>query len=153
VGDHVLVDWRGSEYPAVIVGVEGPAKLRVHFDGYSDDWDETITSARVKARLSATAGALPARGVPVKTVAVTPQEPVVGASGTASTSARAPSSLNSLAPMYHVGDRVRVEWHGSIYPATILDTAGDDRYRIHYEGYGNEWDETIGPQRIQRKNN
>ena len=28
VGDHVLVDWRGGEYPAVIVGVEGVSRFR-----------------------------------------------------------------------------------------------------------------------------
>ena len=48
---------------------------------------------------------------------------------------------------------MRVEWHGSTYPATILNTLGDDRYRIHYEGYGPEWDEDIAMGRIQRKSN
>ena len=65
-----------------------------------------------------------------------------GASGSA---APAPPSV------YRVGERVRVEWHGSIYPATIVNVLGDDRYRVHYEGYGNEWDEDIALSRIQRK--
>ena len=39
VGDHVLVAWRGGDFPAVIVGVEGPSKFHVHYDGFSEDWD------------------------------------------------------------------------------------------------------------------
>ena len=50
MGDHVLVDWRGAEYPAVIVGVEGPAKFHVHYDGYSEDWDETVAMTRIRGR-------------------------------------------------------------------------------------------------------
>ena len=37
------------------------------------------------------------------------------------------------------------------YPATIITVLGDDRYRVHYEGYGNEWDEDIALNRILRK--
>src|SRR6266550_192841 len=111
VGDHVLVDWRGGDYPAVTVAVEGPSKFHVHYDGFSEDWDEVIPATRIRSRLS--------------------------------TSPTPPS-------VYRVGDRVRVEWHGSIYPATILTILGDDRYRVHYEGFGNEWDEDIALSRIQR---
>jgi len=145
VGDHVLVEWRGGDYPAVIVGVEGSARLRVHFDGYSDDWDETLPATRVKARLSAQPNAIAARGQPMRAAHPSPS---------ASTSARpATSTAPTSTALYHVGDRIRVEWHGSIYPASITELVGEDRYRIHYEGFGNEWDETIGAQRIQRKNN
>jgi len=138
IGDHILVDWRGAEYPAVIVGIEGPAKFHVHYDGYSEDWDETIPATRIRGRLSAS---------PVPTPAGPPPNKVRSkAVGSASASA---SPLP--ASVYRVGDRVRVEWHGSIYPATIITALGDDRYRVHYEGYGNEWDEDINMNRIQRK--
>jgi hypothetical protein len=53
--------------------------------------------------------------------------------------------------VYKAGDRVRVEWHGSIYPATITVVLGGDRYRVHYDGYGDEWDENIGLNRLQRR--
>jgi hypothetical protein len=94
---------------------------------------------RIKARLSATMtpGSLPA-AAPVR---VRP-----GPSGSASS--QPPPEPPGV---YRVGDRVRVEWHGSIYPAAITSVLDSDRYRVHYEGYGDEWDETIGLNRIQRK--
>ena len=58
VGDHVLVEWRGGEYPGVIVAVEGVSRFRVHYDGYSEDWDETIPATRIRGRLSTTPGAV-----------------------------------------------------------------------------------------------
>ncbi len=136
VGDHVLVEWRGSDYPAVVVGVEGPAKFHVHYDGFSDDWDEVIAATRIRARLSTAPSPLGASPEPIKKISP-------GASS---------SAAPRLPSVYHVGDRVRVEWHGSIYTATVVTVLGDDRYRVHYEGYGNEWDEDIALSRIHRKN-
>jgi hypothetical protein len=57
----------------------------------------------------------------------------------------------SQTSVYKIGDRVRVEWHGQMYPAVVTAIVGQDRYRIHYEGYGPEWDETVGLNRIQPK--
>jgi hypothetical protein len=136
VGDHILVDWRGGDYPAVIVAVEGPSKFHVHYDGFSEDWDEVIPATRIHGRLST------APSPPLPGSAVSRARARASASGSA---APAPPSV------YRVGERVRVEWHGSIYPATIVNVLGDDRYRVHYEGYGNEWDEDIALSRIQRK--
>jgi hypothetical protein len=135
VGDHVLVEWRGAEYSAVIVAVEGPSRFVVHYDGYSDDWDEEIPATRIRGRLSMT----PVSGPPAKPA------PVRARAGASALSDAGPRSV------YREGERVRVEWHGSIYPATITGVLGDDRYRVHYEGYGNEWDEDVGLNRIQRK--
>jgi hypothetical protein len=132
-GDHVLVDWRGGEYPAVIVGVEGASRFRVHYDGFSEDWDETVPATRIRGRLSTSPGGV---------------APAAKARVHASASASAAPSPPSV---YRLGDRVRVEWHGSMYPATIIAVLGDDRYRVHYEGYGEEWDEDILMSRIQRK--
>jgi hypothetical protein len=136
VGDHVLVEWRGAEYPAVIVGIEGPARFHVHYDGFSEDWDETIPATRIRGRLS-TAPGVAAPGMP--------SSKYRSRAATSASAAPLPPSV------YRLGDRVRVEWHGSIYPATIIAVLGDDRYRVHYESYGDEWDEDIPMSRIQRK--
>jgi len=135
VGDHVLVEWRGAEYPAVIVAVQGPSRFLVHYDGYSNDWDEEVPIVRIHGRLSMTPVAGPAaKAAPLRSRADAGAPPDGG-----------PRSV------YREGERVRVEWHGSLYPATIIGVLGDDRYRVHYEGYGNEWDEDVGLNRIQRK--
>src|SRR6476620_8215371 len=104
VGDHILVDWRGDEYPAVIVAIEGPAKFHVHYDGYSDDWDESIPATRIRGRLSTSPSPLGA-APPIKTRI----RPGPSASASPSGSA-APRPLS----VYRIGDRVRVEWHGSV---------------------------------------
>ena len=46
------------------------------------------------------------------------------------------------------GDRVEVKWGGQWYKAEILE-AKNDLYRIHYEGYGSNWDEWVTPGRIR----
>lgn len=46
------------------------------------------------------------------------------------------------------GDLVEVEWRGSWWPAVLVERRGD-LWLIHYEGYGDEWDETVGPDRIR----
>jgi hypothetical protein len=135
VGDHVLVEWRGAEYPAVIVSVESPARFVVHYDGYSEDWDEVIPIARIRGRL----GMTPVTGPATKPAPLR-----------AKADAGVPVDAGPRS-VYREGERVRVEWHGSMYPATIIGVLGDDRYRVHYEGYGNEWDEDVGLNRIQRK--
>jgi hypothetical protein len=135
VGDHVLVEWRGSDRPAVIIAVEGPARFRVHYDGYSDDWNEVVPGTRIHGRLAASMN---------PNLAVTKVRHRPGASASAAASAAPPV-------VFRVGDRVRVEWHGALYSAAILEEVGPDRFRVHYDGYGPEWDETVGLNRIQRK--
>lgn len=131
VGDQVLVERKGAEHPAVIVSVQGPSKFRVHYIGYSDEWDETIPGTRLRGRLP---GPIPTN--------IVPQRGGPGAN---------PSPSASATPsFYRIGDRVRVEWHRSIYNATIVEVLGSERYRVHYEGYGDEWDEDIGLERIRR---
>lgn len=46
------------------------------------------------------------------------------------------------------GDRVEVEWQGSWFPATILERKGD-RWLIHYDRFGDGWDETVERERIR----
>jgi hypothetical protein len=138
VGDHVIVQWRGGEYPGVITGIEGVAKFRIHYDGFSEDWDEVVPGSRVVERLPQTPGG--------------PARPWVIASAPASASAAASAAPRPPPPrdLYRVGDHVRVEWHGAIYGATVIAVPEPDAYRVHYEGYGDEWDETVSASRIQR---
>lgn len=47
-----------------------------------------------------------------------------------------------------VGDKAEVLWKGKWYPAKVMKVKGDECY-IHYNGYGNNWDEWVGPDRIK----
>lgn len=49
------------------------------------------------------------------------------------------------------GDEVEVEWKGSWYAASVMEVKTPGRYKIHYDGYDNSWDETVGPSRIRAR--
>jgi hypothetical protein len=125
VGDHVLVEWEGGVYPAMIVATEGPTKFKVHYDGYDAIWDEVVVRDRIKGAVEGNV--------------VHPEPPP---------KVRQKAMSAAQTNVYRIGDRVRVEWQGHMYPAVITSIVGQERYRIHYEGYGNEWDETVGLNRI-----
>ena len=126
VGDGVLVEWEGKVYPAKIVAQVGPTKFKVHYDGYDAMWDEVVPKDRIRGHA---------------------EGPVINPEPPPKVRAKALSAAQSN--VYKVGDRIRVEWHGHVYSATITSIVGAERYRIHYEGYGPEWDETVGLSRIQ----
>lgn len=126
VGDHVLVQWEGNDYPAMIKEVPAPAKFKVHYDGYADIWDEVVPKDRIKGLVE---GPVPAPEPPAKV--------------------RAKAMQAAQNNRYKLNDRVRVEWHGQIYPGTITGIVGHEQYRVRYDGYGPEWDEIVGLARIQ----
>jgi hypothetical protein len=126
VGDHVYVEWEGNEYPAVIIAAVSPTKYKVHYDGYDSVWDETVSRDRIKGLIEGT----PRHPEPPPKV-------------------RAKALQAAQTNRYKSGDRVRVEWHGQLYSATITAIVGQERYRVRYDGYGPEWDETVEIARIQ----
>jgi hypothetical protein len=125
VGDEVLVEWEKNNYPAVILESTGP-KFKVHYIGYDPIWDEVVPRERVKGKAEGNI--------------VHPEPPP---------KVRAKALQAAQTNVYKIGDRVRVEWHGTMYPAQIVGIVGQERYRIHFEGYGAEWDDTVGLARIQ----
>jgi hypothetical protein len=128
VGDEVMVEWEGKEYAAVILAVDGPTKYKVHYDGYDDNWDEFVPKSRIKG---------PRKG----------DEPKAEPPAKVKQKALEAAQTNT----YRVGDLVRVDWHGKFYPAQIVDVVGKERYRVHFEGYGAEWDENVGLSRMQAR--
>ena len=51
---------------------------------------------------------------------------------------------------FAVGDAVEVKWKSSWYPASVLETK-NGKYKIHYDGYSDSWDEWVGPSRIRAR--
>jgi len=49
---------------------------------------------------------------------------------------------------YRSGDAVQVLWKGSWYNAHVLQAKGS-QLKIHYDGYGHNWDEWVGPGRYR----
>jgi hypothetical protein len=124
----VLVEWEGDVYPAHIIDAPGPAKFKVHYDGYDVIWDEVVPRDRIKGLIQG----------PVRA----PEPPA---------KVRANAMRAAQKNTYKMGEHVRVEWHGQIYSARITGIVGQEKYRVSYEGYGPEWDEIVGIARIQPK--
>ena len=49
---------------------------------------------------------------------------------------------------FNVGDSVDVEWNGGWWQARILSVNGG-LYRIHYIGWGTNWDESVPARRVR----
>ena len=50
-GDAVMVEWKGSWWPAKIIAMnKGNKPYKIHYDGYSKSWDEWIGKKRVKKK-------------------------------------------------------------------------------------------------------
>jgi hypothetical protein len=134
VGEHVLVEWEeGKLYPAHVVEAHGPARYRVHFDGYDAHWDEDVGVDRIRGRVQGAVGSPPP-----------PPAKVSRALGAPTGSASVAEGINP----FHEGDRVRVTWRGSVYGAIVLQVVGRDKVLVHYEGHENAWDEVIVLDRI-----
>jgi hypothetical protein len=135
VGDHILVEWEGNDYPAVVTEVEGPARYRIHYDGYDSIWDETINVTRVKGRV---------------TGPMLPPPPPAKVLRRGGAPVGAASALDGgVLSRFKQGQRIRVQWQGRVYPATVVEVFGAEQYRVHYDGFGPEWDETIDVSRIK----
>lgn len=44
-----------------------------------------------------------------------------------------------------------MEEKGSGYKDTVLSVVSGSAWRTHDDGYGDQWDEEVGPQRIRRR--
>ncbi len=132
VGEYVWVSWENAEYPAYLIERKGTTRFRVHFEGYDARWDEDVTLERIRGRIEGPALAPP------------PPEKVARASGLLG---KGGGDAGVMAT-YKIGDRVRVRWRGSIYPATITGVVSSERFLVHYDGYESAWDEVVEGDRI-----
>lgn len=76
--------------------------------------------------------------------AATSTPSVMSAADPASTTASAPAN-------WKVGDTLDVEWSGTWYEAQILAVLAGPQYKIHYVGWGNNYDEAVGPSRMRAR--
>jgi hypothetical protein len=131
IGEHVLVEYGGNSCPGYVIEKKSETRLRIHFDFEGYDWQDDVPIDRVLGTV---------RG-PVQPCAL--PDRVRATLGLLAT----PKSRARTSP-YQVGDRVRVRWRESIYPATVKEVRAADTVVVHYHGHEDVWDEAISIDRI-----
>ena len=101
VGEKVNVIWNGTWYKSTILEIKN-GKFKVHYDGWGSEWDEWVTSDRIKVW------------------------------------------------SFKVGEKVQVLSNGIWYKASILQSGNDGTYKVHYDGWGVEFDEWVPIDRIKK---
>jgi len=86
-------------------------------------------------------------GKPERPVLVPMELPTARPAADVPTAAPTPDPRPATA--FRAGEVVEVEWQGSWFEARVLQVLPGPRYQIHYEGYGDDWDESVGPDRIR----
>lgn len=132
VGEYVWVEVEGRKLPAFVVESLGPTRFRVHYEGCDQRTDEDISLERIKGR-----------------VRVRPAEAPGPCPGTVVAAKSSGAAVHD--PSYKAGDRIRVRWRGSAYPATVVEVVSDKKFLVHYDGHESAWDETIERDRIVEK--
>jgi hypothetical protein len=131
IGEHVLVEYDGRSCPGYVIDKKSETRLRIHFDFEGYDWQDDVAVDRVLGKVQ---GPVQPCALPERVRAT------LGLLGT-------PKSRARTSP-YQVGDRVRVRWRQSIYPATVTEVHAADRVVVHYHGHEDVWDEAISIDRI-----
>lgn len=118
-GQPVQIEWNGSWFTGAVLAVHDDGRVRVHYGGWADSYDEDVP----RDRLRVLAGG---------TTTVAPRGEV----------ATAETELS-------VGQPVQVDWNGSWYAATVLALTEGGEVRIHYEGWADSYDEDVPRSRIR----
>lgn len=114
----IEVLWQGSWYDARFeAGPDAQGRCQIGYVGYGDEWDEWVDESRVRSAADATA-----------------------------------STAQDTNTLCTVGAQVQVLWQGSWYDATVEQTRADGQCYIGYNGYGDEWDEWVGADRMRPAN-
>lgn len=149
-GQPVLVEWGSTWWNARVVAEVGRNRWRIRYDGYSADHDETVGSRRIRPADDSTPDDAWDPSWDAEPDDAPPAPPAV--SPVAQVAPQVPAPYAPPAAMFvtfGVGAAVDVFWQSRWYAATVLRVEGPAAWRIHYVGYGNDWDEIVGPERIR----
>jgi len=154
VGANLVVSWSGRQYPAKVLQVEDGFQL-ITYVGWSSAWDEWVGEDRVVEKGGTASRTALVEWNGERYPAVVLQEKdgryrvhYVGYADTWDEWV-GPDRINLAAAAVKVGSSVKVQWDGKWYPARVLAVDGA-RTQVHYEGFGAEWDEWVGPERMRQ---
>ncbi len=113
-------DWK----PVTVLADQPDGKLKIHWDGYSDSWDEA--KSRTDLRIETT----------ILTNLLGGQPP---ASSANATSPSAELDAMQLTP----GQKLEAQWGRQWLPVTVKRALPDGRVEIHWDGYQDSFDEAL----------
>jgi hypothetical protein len=122
VGDKASVEWGAKWLPVVVLATEGSDKVKIHWEGYSDSFDEVVDVSKLKPR-----DAIPAVKPPTTKAGPKPAQ----------------------GGPWKVGDKASVEWASKWLPVVVLATEGSDKVKIHWEGYADAFDEVVDVSKLK----
>ncbi|MCU0437324.1 MAG: hypothetical protein MUC49_05370 [Raineya sp.] len=153
VGDIIKVLWQERIYDATIIDIEG-MQYKIRYKGYSDYWNEWITEKRIPSQerinhIKSKNKKNIIRGLIILSLAacIFLVLSYLG-QGFVYKLIHKQSNSGIYNTNYKVGDKVRVEWKGIYYDATIIDK-NISQYKISYDGYGSSWDEWVNIERLK----
>jgi hypothetical protein len=118
-GQPVQVEWNGSWYEGRIRAVHPDGRVRVHYEGWEDSYDEDVGRERILLRPGGEQAVEPAGDVAHEGTAL------------------------------EAGQRVQIEWMGAWYDGRVLETRPDGGVRVRYEGWGEAYDEDVPRNRVR----
>jgi hypothetical protein len=153
------VEWSDTWWPATVVKTKGD-KYYIHYDGWGEEWDEWVGKDRIRfnnekveapQQVEVLWGEQWWSATVVKTVG---KRYYIHYTGWGDEwdewvgKDRIYFPTKKATPAAAAKPMVEVQWGGTWWPASILMTTRD-QYLIHYEGWGTEWDEWVGQDRIR----
>lgn len=151
VGDKVLAKSSGMWYEATILELADNGKYKIHYEGWSNTWDETLSTDRL-----ANVGDHKPMPVPQGMF----QNAVNALADSIKTNITMPTTKGKTAAdnevpafdaklTYQTGDAVWVKWNNKWYESSILEAKADNKYKIHYVGWADSFDEEVGTDRLR----
>jgi hypothetical protein len=175
-GEAVLVMWGERWWAGHVLEpageVDGEAQWKVHYDGWSDRWDEVVSAHRIRPRAAAAAAAPRRAGVWVGAIVGVLALVIVGAvvsrggssaaeqrparRGDAVTAAAKPTGSAPGTPLepnatLREGDPVWGYSLGKWWKAEVVRRTASGRWVVRYVGYDDKWNESLGPSELRRR--
>ncbi len=137
-GQILQVEQGGQWWAGRILSLLPDGNVKVHYLGWAADWDEVVPRTRLQLDPEAASKAKKAVAAPPAAAAKSPPGPI------------APSDIQvTAATVLKVGDAVQVEWGNSWWAGEVLSLTADQTVKIHYAGWGAEWDEVVPRSRLR----
>ena len=165
--DVLMLD--GKVYKATVAAIEGD-KYQIHFDGYSAGFDVWMTAGQLQ-RPAVVGGAIEMFGADNKWYKATVME-ISGdqykvrfdgytdgdrwlkrehfrtLTKAAAAGPQAAKQETAAGNGFTAGSMVEIFFGASWYMGSVLDVK-DGKYKVHYDGWDNKWDEWVGSNRVR----